>query len=52
LQNLEKYYIMRIKKFWFKYKKPFIITISVVVLQIWFGFDPKFTVINLIWLLV
>ncbi len=35
-----------------KYKKPLIVTISVVVLQLIFGFDPKFTIINLIWLLV
>ena len=35
-----------------KYKKPIVITISVIVLQIVFGFDPKFTLINLIWLLV
>jgi len=35
-----------------KYKKPIVITISIIVLQIVFGFDPKFTFINLIWLLV
>jgi len=35
-----------------KYKKPIVITASLIVLQIVFGFDPKFTLINLIWLLV
>ena len=35
-----------------KYKKILIISISVVILQLLFGFDPKFTLINLIWLFV
>jgi hypothetical protein len=35
-----------------KYKKPLIITLSVIVLQLIFGFDPKFTLINIIWLFV
>lgn len=35
-----------------KYKKPIIITTSVIVLQLIWGFDPKFCLINLIWLLV
>jgi len=35
-----------------KYKKAIIITASVIVLQLIFGFDPKFFIINLIWLLV
>jgi hypothetical protein len=35
-----------------KYKKPIIITVSINVLQFIFGFDAKFTLINLIWLLV
>jgi len=35
-----------------KYKKPIVITTSLIALQIVFGFDPKFTLINLIWLLV
>jgi hypothetical protein len=34
-----------------KYKKPIVITLSLVLLQWVFGFDPKFTLINLIWLL-
>jgi len=35
-----------------KYKKPIIVMISVIVLQILFGWDPKFTLINIIWLLL
>ncbi len=35
-----------------KYRKPLIITTSVVVLQLLFGFDPKFCIINVVWLLV
>jgi hypothetical protein len=35
-----------------KYKKPLIITTAVIVLQLIFGFDPKFCIINIIWLLV
>lgn len=35
-----------------KYKKPLIITTSVVVLQLIFGFDPKFCIINIVWLFV
>lgn len=37
---------------WRKYRKPIIITISVVLLQLAFGFDPKFCIINLIWLFI
>ncbi len=40
------------KEFIIKYKKPIIITISITVLQLIWGFDEKFTLINLIWLLV
>lgn len=35
-----------------KYKKPLVITASVIILQLIFGFDPKFCIINIIWLLV
>ena len=35
-----------------KYKKPLVITLSVTVLQLIFGFDAKFCIINIIWLLV
>lgn len=34
-----------------KYRKPMVITLSVIILNIVFGFDPKFTIINLVWLL-
>lgn len=40
------------KSFIIKNKKPIVITTSVIVLQVIFGFDPKFCIINLIWLLV
>jgi hypothetical protein len=40
------------KDFIIKYKKPIIITLSVIVLQAIFGFDPKFCIMNIIWLLV
>ena len=34
-----------------KYKKPIIISSAVLILQVLFGWDMKFTFINLIWLL-
>ncbi|MFD2919698.1 hypothetical protein ACFS6H_08280 [Terrimonas rubra] len=37
---------------WARYRKPVIITTAVIVLQLLFGFDPKFCIINIIWLLV
>ena len=43
---------MNWKSFILKYKKPIIITVSITVLQLVFGFDPKFTIINIIWLFV
>jgi hypothetical protein len=33
-----------------QHKKPIIITTSVVALQLAFGWDAKFCIINLIWL--
>ena len=41
-----------IKQAWRKYRKPIVITSSVIVLQLIFGFDPKFCIINIIWLFV
>lgn len=41
-----------LKETFIKYKKPVIITASVIVLQCIFGFDAKFCIINIIWLLV
>ena len=40
------------KSFVLKHKKPIIITLSVILLQYFFGFDPKFCIINIIWLIV
>ena len=34
-----------------KYYKSIAITVSVVALNLIFGFDPKFTIINMIWLI-
>ncbi|MEN2401755.1 hypothetical protein GKZ90_0018345 [Flavobacterium sp. MC2016-06] len=33
-----------------RYKKTIVVTTSLVVLQLIFGFDPKFSIINIIWL--
>jgi len=35
-----------------KYKKPIVIIIGIIVLNICFGFDARFTIINLLWLLL
>ena len=35
-----------------QYKKPIIISATVLVLQLIYGFDAKFSIINLIWLIV
>jgi hypothetical protein len=40
------------KKIIIKYKKPIIITIGITALNLYFGFDARFTLINLLWLLV
>jgi hypothetical protein len=40
------------KEMFRKYRKPVVITVSVTVLQVIFGFDPKFCIINIIWLMV
>jgi type III secretory pathway component EscV len=42
---------MNLKKQIIKYKKPIIIITALIVLQLIYGFDPKFCFINLIWLL-
>lgn len=44
--------MLLMKKLLIRYKKPIIITGSVICLQLIFGFDPKFTIINIIWLFV
>jgi hypothetical protein len=40
------------KEKFIKYKKTIIIMTAVVVLQLIFGFDPKFCIINIIWLFI
>lgn len=40
------------KEILLKYKKPLLIVSSITILQLCFGFDPKFCIINLVWLLV
>ncbi len=40
------------KEYILKHKKPIIITLSLTILNLYFGFDARFTIINLIWLLV
>ena len=40
------------KSFWQKHRKNIIIVTSVIVLQLIFGFDPKFCIINIVWLFV
>jgi hypothetical protein len=39
------------KEFIIKYKKQIVITIAITILNIAYGFDARFTIINLIWLL-
>ena len=40
------------KEFIIKYKKPIVITVGITALNIAFGFDARFTIINLLWLTV
>ncbi|HEU4717180.1 MAG TPA: hypothetical protein VFU15_05085 [Bacteroidia bacterium] len=35
-----------------RYRKHIVITVSITLLQLIFGFDPKFCAINIIWLFV
>jgi hypothetical protein len=35
-----------------KYKKPLLIVSGITVLNLVYGFDARFTIINLLWLLV
>ena len=44
--------IVDMRAFVSRYKKILIITTSVCVLDIAFGFDIKFTIINMVWLLI
>lgn len=40
------------KEFFKKYKKPILITATIIVLNVVYGFDARFTVINIVWLFV
>lgn len=40
------------KQFMRKHRKPVLILSSLLILQVIFGFDPKFCLINIIWLFV
>jgi hypothetical protein len=40
------------KKLFIKYKKPIVIIIGIITLNLYFGFDARFTIINLLWLLL
>ena len=37
---------------WKKYRKAIIISMGIIALNLIFGFDARFTIINLLWLLV
>lgn len=50
--RVDNFRVNKAYAFFLKYKKPIIITASITVLQLIFGWDPKFCIINLIWLLV
>ena len=40
------------KELFKKYKKLIVITVSITILQFIWGFDPKFCIINIVWLFV
>jgi hypothetical protein len=40
------------KEFIIKHKKPIVIIIGLIILNCIYGFDARFTLINLLWLLV
>lgn len=35
-----------------RYKKPLLISMTIIILNVIYGFDARFTIINLVWLLV
>jgi hypothetical protein len=45
-------YTYQMKNFFIKYRKPIVVILSISILQLIFGFDPKFCLINIIWLFV
>jgi hypothetical protein len=44
--------VNKMKDYLLKHKKPLVITLGITVLNIIFGFDARFTIINLLWLMV
>lgn len=44
--------LLTMKQFLIRYKKPIVITSGLIILNLIYGFDPRFTIINLLWLLV
>lgn len=44
--------VKHMKAFIIKYRKPIVITLGITILNIVFGFDERFTIINLLWLTV
>jgi hypothetical protein len=52
IQHHTKNKILYMKELILKYKKPIIITLGITILNIIFGFDARFTIINLLWLFV
>ena len=50
--TIKNYNYSHMKQTFIRYKKPIIITTSIIALQFIFGFDPKFTIINIVWLFV
>jgi hypothetical protein len=44
--------LLNMKSILIRYKKPIVITAGITILNILYGFDPRFTIINLLWLLV
>lgn len=48
----EETVVKSMKAYIIKYRKPITITLGITVLNLFFGFDARFTIINLLWLLV
>ncbi len=51
-KNLKFRNTMKFRDFFLKKKKPIIIIAGIILLNIIFGFDARFTIINLLWLLI
>ena len=44
--------MLLMKKLFIEHKKKIIIITAITILQLIWGFDPKFCIINIVWLLV